>query len=144
MKQNLITATVVAWLLLSPRFPFIANSGTQSRSVGLQQDEQQIREVERQWTEEVVSGDTSVLERIMADDFLGTAPDGKLYTKADAIKDAKSFSSAFESNHLNEARVRFFGDIAVMADCCCRGFDCSRAPDPLVFQPSPFRIWTLN
>jgi ketosteroid isomerase-like protein len=114
MKQNLITATFVAWLLLSPRFPFIANSGTQSRSVGLQQDEQQIREIERQWTEEVVSGDTSVLERILADDFLGTAPDGKLYTKADAIKDAKSFSSAFESNHLNEARVRFFGDIAVI------------------------------
>jgi Domain of unknown function (DUF4440) len=93
MKRNLIATTFAALLLLASRFPFNANGGTQDRSVASQQDEQRIREIERQWTEEVVSGDTNVLERVMADDFLGTAPDGKLYTKADAIRDAKSFSS---------------------------------------------------
>ena len=40
--------------------------------------ERYIREGESQWAESVVSGDSSVVERILADDFVGVDPHGKL------------------------------------------------------------------
>ncbi len=39
---------------------------------------------------------------------------GSLYTKADAIKEAKSGPSLFESNRLNEIKIRFFDNVAVI------------------------------
>jgi len=36
--------------------------------------ERYISESERQWAESVASGDTSVIERILADDFVGVDP----------------------------------------------------------------------
>ena len=73
-----------------------------------------IRQIEQQWAKTAVTNDASVLERILADDFLGTDPHGNLYTKADAIKEAKSGPSALESNHLNDTKIRFFANVAVV------------------------------
>ena len=75
--------------------------------------EAEISEVERQWAETAVTGDISVIERILADDFLGTSPEGMLYTKQDFIKDMKTHPASFTSNHVNEVKVRLFGDVAV-------------------------------
>lgn len=75
--------------------------------------ESQIREIEREWAETAVTGDTSVIERILADDFLGTSPEGVLYTKQEFVSDMRAHPSAFTSNHVNDVKVRFFGDVAV-------------------------------
>jgi uncharacterized protein (TIGR02246 family) len=75
--------------------------------------EAEITEVERQWAETAVTGDISVIERILADDFLGTSPEGKQYTKQDFIKDMKTHPASFTSNHVNEVKVRLFDDVAV-------------------------------
>jgi hypothetical protein len=72
-------------------------------------------EMERQWAE---SGNPAeeleVVQKIFADDFLGTAIDGTLYTKSEKIdkEKAKSASSDGEvlSPRLDDVRVRFFGD----------------------------------
>jgi hypothetical protein len=72
-----------------------------------------IRQAESDWAESVVSNDTNVLERILADDFVGVDIDGSHYTKTQAIKDARAKPSEFVSNHANEVRVRFYGDAAV-------------------------------
>lgn len=75
--------------------------------------EDQIREVEREWAQTAVTGDVSVIERILADDFIGTSPEGGLYTKQDFINEMKAHPSAFTSNHVNEVKVRFFSNAAV-------------------------------
>lgn len=72
-----------------------------------------IREIEREWAEVAVTGDTSVIKRILADDFLGTTPEGVLYTKQDFIDDMKAHPSAFTSNIVNEVKVRFADDVAI-------------------------------
>ncbi len=41
--------------------------------------ERYIVESERQWAESVASGDPSAVKRILADDFLGVDPKGRLY-----------------------------------------------------------------
>jgi ketosteroid isomerase-like protein len=75
--------------------------------------ERYIVESERQWAESVANGDASVVERILADDFLGVDPDGNLYEKAKMVAYMHEAPKEFISNHLNDVKVRFFGDTAV-------------------------------
>jgi len=76
-------------------------------------DQAHIRQAESDWAESVVTNDVSVLERILADDFVAVDIDGSHYSKADALKDARDHASKFASNHLNEVEIRFYGDAAV-------------------------------
>ena len=75
--------------------------------------ERYIKESGSQWAESVANGDASVVERILADDFLGVDPDGNLYEKAKMVADTPEATKEFISNHLNDVKVRFFGDTAV-------------------------------
>jgi len=75
--------------------------------------ERYIKESESQWAESVANGDASVVERILADDFLGVDPDGNLYDKAKMVADTREAPKEFISNHLNDVKVRFFSDTAL-------------------------------
>jgi ketosteroid isomerase-like protein len=75
--------------------------------------ERYIKESERLWAESVASGDTSGLERFLADDIVGVDIDGSFYDKSKAIADTRSGPQQFVSNHLNDVKVRFYGDTAI-------------------------------
>lgn len=76
-------------------------------------DRAYIRQSESDWAESVVTNDAAVLDRILADDFVGVDIDGSHYTKQDAIKDYRTSPSSFVSNHMNDVEIRFFGDTGV-------------------------------
>lgn len=75
--------------------------------------EHYIIESEREWAESVASGDTSVVERILANDFVGVDPKGKHHNKADMISNTRNGPKYFVSNHVNDVKVRFYGDTAI-------------------------------
>jgi len=75
--------------------------------------ERYIVESERQWAASVASGDTSTVERILADDFVGVDPKGGPYGKAKMIADKRDAPKYFVSNSLNKVKVRFYGDTAI-------------------------------
>lgn len=75
--------------------------------------EQYIKESEKQWAESVASGDTSVIQRILADDFIGVDPDGNQYKKQQMVADTRNAPNYFLSNHINNVIVRFYGNTAV-------------------------------
>ena len=77
------------------------------------QAEQYIIESENQWAESVASGDTSILVHILADDFIGVDPEGNQYNKSKMVKDTYTAPKYFSSNHLNNIKVRFYGNAAV-------------------------------
>jgi ketosteroid isomerase-like protein len=77
------------------------------------ESEAYIVESERNWAESVATGDTSGIERYLADDFIGVSPEGEQYNKAKMVSDTKTAPKYFESNHLNKVKVRFYGDAAV-------------------------------
>lgn len=77
------------------------------------QAEVEIREIGHAWAQVAVSGDSAVIERIFADDFVGVAPDGAQYTKQQFIDDTKANPQGFTSNELKEMAVRFEGNVAV-------------------------------
>ena len=75
--------------------------------------ERYILDSERQWAESVATGDTSAIERILADDFVGVDPKGHLYTKRQMIDDTRNAPKYFVSNRLNDVKVRFYGTTAI-------------------------------
>ena len=60
--------------------------------------ERYILDSERQWAESVATGDTSAIERILADDFIGVDPKGHLYTKQQMIDETRNAPKYFVSN----------------------------------------------
>jgi ketosteroid isomerase-like protein len=105
MAFKILAVCAGGFLLASGFLALRANDGKDA--------EQYIKESEREWAESVASGDNSVVERILANDFVGVDPDGSLYTKEKMVADTLNAPKYFLSNHLNEVKVRFFGDTAV-------------------------------
>ncbi|MBZ5648436.1 MAG: nuclear transport factor 2 family protein [Acidobacteriia bacterium] len=68
-----------------------------------------IIDMERQWAEEPCDHNL-IAENILADDFQGTSTDGKRYSKAEEVEDAKHPKSEARACRLIDAKVRFFGD----------------------------------
>jgi len=91
----------------------VSSANAQHRSASQLEAEHYIRESERQWAESVASGDSSVVARILADDFVGVDPDGRQYTKAKMVSDTRTAPQYFASNHLNDVKIRFYGNTAV-------------------------------
>ncbi len=76
-------------------------------------DEKFIVNAEQQWAAAVASGDTKVVDGILADDYLGVAPDGTLRTKQQELDGIRTAPESVVSNHANEVKVRFYGDTAI-------------------------------
>ena len=67
----------------------------------------------RGWAESVATGDPRVVQRIIAEDFVGVDPKGKLYRKAEMVADTAKAKNYFSSNTINDVIVRFYGNVAV-------------------------------
>jgi len=61
----------------------LLTSATHASDPGSEADREQILQLERDWTQSWVTMDVAANERILADDFFGTEPDGKRVRKAD-------------------------------------------------------------
>src|SRR5437762_12707031 len=75
--------------------------------------ERYIKESERQWTYSVATGDVTIVQRILADDFVGVDPEGQFYNKAKMLSLTPDGPKYFASNHANEVKDRFYGNTAV-------------------------------
>lgn len=75
--------------------------------------EQYIVQSENQWAESVATGDTTTIERILADDFVGVDPKGRFYDKSKMVSETRDAPKYFLSNRVNRVTVRFYGDTAV-------------------------------
>lgn len=77
------------------------------------QGEAYIRQGAAQWAASVASGDTSTLERILAEDFRGVDPKGNFYDKATMIANTREAPKYFAANQIGQVTVRFYGHTAV-------------------------------
>lgn len=65
-------------------------------------------DAERQWAEAACTHN-KIAEKILADHFLGTAPDGKRYAKSVEVTNASDMSKTAQGCRLLDAKVHFFG-----------------------------------
>lgn len=66
-------------------------------------------DLERQWAEASCTH-SAIVQDILADDFQGTSPDGKRYSKTEAVEEAKTSKVEARDCHLDDAKVHFFGE----------------------------------
>ena len=108
MKQTMV-ACVLAVCSLSAFGQAKSEAPKTSASV-----EQVLMQMERDWTKAGLNKDAAALDRIIADDWTAIDFQGKIETKAQALADLKSGSSALQSVELGEMKVRVFGNTAVV------------------------------
>jgi ketosteroid isomerase-like protein len=72
-----------------------------------------ITQLEREWVAAIVNKDFDTLERVLANDFVGTSPTAHTFYKDMAIADLKSGAYTVESMDLDEVSVNAYGDTAV-------------------------------
>ena len=68
----------------------------------------------KEYDEATTRGDSSVLERILADEYLYISSNGGVFNKADAVKFSKSGEVKIESGRSDDVQVRGFGDTIVV------------------------------
>jgi len=111
MKQRFaITVLILAVSLAA----FGQTAGKEPRSD--EKVEQELRQLDRQWAEMAVQGDTAAFDRIFADDYTSTHSNGRIVTKAEerAYVASALSDSKFASINTDEVKVRVYGDAAVI------------------------------
>ena len=104
-KHGMLSAAIILFLAI---FAGKAQDAEQVKA------ERYIQQNEAQWAEAASKGDTAAVERILADDFVGVAPDGSFYDKVTEITNTRNDHGTITvSNHVNKIKVRFYGDTAV-------------------------------
>ena len=93
-----------------------AKPATQSSHTGQQSGnvEQELMRIEREWADSLIRGDVSVTERLAADDYTFTAPDGTTANKAQMIAYFKSGDLKIQTSNIEDMRVRVYGDMAIV------------------------------
>ena len=75
--------------------------------------EQQIKTLGEQLNAANLKGDTSFLEKVLADDYTGVRGDGSVLTKAQEIEKYKSGAIKYETNEIKDLKIRVYGLMAV-------------------------------
>lgn len=103
-KTHLTAATILALIYWIP-----AQAQESRWAAAEEPTAKQLIEWERQWAEAGCTHN-GIEKTILADDFHGTAPDGSLYSKKQAITEALSGKRTEEGCIMFEVKVHFFGD----------------------------------
>ena len=76
--------------------------------------QQEIKALQGQVVQAILKSDTSVLEKLYADDYIAIHGDGVLTTKAQEIENFKSGVTKYDSITVREAKIRIYGNAAVV------------------------------
>jgi hypothetical protein len=101
-------AFAVGLVVLVSGFAILAK--TQTGSV-----EQEIMKLEDVWGDALIKHDPAPLDKLLADDYIGTNVNGGTYTKAQLLEAVKSSKEDIISMVDDEVKVRVYGDAAVIS-----------------------------
>jgi hypothetical protein len=110
MRRGLVTPVVL--LVVSAGWAGARTAGAQA-SGGRAADSAYIAHAESDWAESMATNDVTVLERLLADDFVETARDGTRMFKSDVIAWYRTHDSEFLFNHVGDFWIRISGDVAI-------------------------------
>jgi len=74
----------------------------------------EIEGLELDWRQAQITNNISVVERLLADDYLGISANGTLETKADALAQRRSGTVRISSIDPDNVKVRVYGETAVV------------------------------
>jgi len=66
------------------------------------------------WLSAEAQGDSAALDKLIADDFIGTGPGGNILNKRDIVPPAGEERPRMPKSHVKESTVRLYGNTAVV------------------------------
>lgn len=108
--RRLLTAAALALAFASQAAGQAAAGGA---AQGAESPEQAVLRLTREWVEAEGRRDRAALERIVAADFEGTAPNGSVIQRSDVLP-AEGSTGGGMSMKLNDLRAKVFGEAAVV------------------------------
>ena len=113
MKSAIIAAALVFAIAAcsGPQQPAAQNQqGAAAQRPSDAESEAYMRKAEEDWAALSVQAIPGLLERILADDYVGVSSDGSVRSKADQIRLNTTSSGTFKSSKLDYVHYRHFGD----------------------------------
>ena len=77
-------------------------------------DESTVAALDTEYQAAVRNNDVATMDRILADDFVLVTGRGRVFTKADLLKDAAAKSTIYEHQEDSNQKVRIWGNTAVV------------------------------
>jgi ketosteroid isomerase-like protein len=109
MKQLLLIALLSLLLPLS----LVHAKEKKEKAAGDGNVEQEIKNLQDQGREAALKGDTSFLEKYLADDYVGIGADGQMFTKDQAVERRRSGKLKYEAIDVKDSKIRGYGDAAI-------------------------------
>ena len=107
---------------------------TKNRKNTVETDESIVAALDTEYQEAVKNNDATTMARILADDFVLVTGNGRVYTKADLLKEAVEKTVIYERQEDTDQTVRMWGDTAVVtALLWARGTDRG--------EPFDYKVW---
>jgi ketosteroid isomerase-like protein len=100
---------LAAWLWLAPQSAMASLPHHGGREA-----HKEIEALEMQWRQAQLNNDVSVMDRLLAEDYIGISANGTIETKAEALALRRAGTLHITSLDLNDMKVRIYGDTAVV------------------------------
>lgn len=88
--------------------------GVNRMNASADDDKKAVAALDIQYQAAVEKNDAATMDRILADDFILVTGNGKTFTKADLLKEARKGTVVYEHQSDTEHTVRVWGDTAVV------------------------------
>jgi ketosteroid isomerase-like protein len=106
----------------------------ENRENAMSDDKSIVAALDTEYQEAVKNNDVATMDRILADDFVLVTGNGRVYTKADLLKEAAEKNVIYERQEDYNQTVRVWGDTAVVtALLWAKGTDHG--------EPFDYKIW---
>lgn len=109
MKRSfIITLLIIAAALFAVGQTPGRQAGSNSKT------EEKVRQLDRELNEAFLKSDVTVIDRILADDYVSTSPLGIVRTKAQVLEGQRTGERKYEALDFDDVRVRIYGNAAVL------------------------------
>ena len=141
-KENLIVMALVAICVLAAPLSLGQGGNPPASTKGKVggNAEQQIKALHKEGRQATLKGDTSFLEKYLADDYIGVGGDGRMFTKDQTIQRRKSGAVKVESIEELAVKIRVYGDTAIVNSLALRKSD-DRWETDQWRQPCDVLVW---
>jgi ketosteroid isomerase-like protein len=95
-------------------FPMVVASMLLGQTESGKNTEEELIRIEHEWSQADLKKDAAALNQILAEDWIGIDFEGRVITKALALKGIVSDAAALESTVLRDMKVRIYGDTAIV------------------------------
>jgi ketosteroid isomerase-like protein len=113
-------------------------------------EREQVESLERQWSQAMLTGDVSAMDKLLSDDYLGVTSTGDLLTKSQQLDRMRTRQIMMVKLDTSESKIKLLGRIAIVTSLA--RIDGVSEGKPLagdfrytkVYQRLPNGVWTIT